>query len=176
MALRSFIALPLVAVVTCASGVFPVMADQTPSTDPVGRIAECRAIASDTARLACYDQAVGAVQSAQTAGEIVVLDRAAVEESRRRAFGFDVNILNPFNRAEGPQELSEIDAKLTSVRRVGAGKVLFTLEDGSTWLQIDDETPYFRERAGIPVRIRRAALGSYLLSVDGARSVRVKRQ
>jgi hypothetical protein len=176
MAARSFIALSLVALLAGASGAAPAAAAQTADDSPIRRIAECRAITADAARLACYDQAVGAVQTAQASGDIVILDRAAVDESRRRAFGFDINIVNPFNREGGPEELREVETRLTSVRRIGAGKMLFALEDGSSWLQIDDTAPYFRERAGVPVRIRRAALGSYLLSVDGARSIRVKRQ
>lgn len=176
MAVRSLIAFPLFALVAFASGTALGATTQSRENSPIARIAECRSITADAARLTCYDQAVGAVQTAQASGEIVVLDRAAVDESRRRAFGFDINIVNPFNRDDGLEELSEVETKLVSVRRVGAGKALFTLEDGSNWLQIDDTSPYFKERAGVPVRIRRAALGSYLLSVDGARSIRVKRQ
>jgi len=59
---------------------------------------------------------------------------------------------------------------------VGDGKWLFRLEDGSEWRQIDSGTVRFRERQGGPVRIRRASLGSYLMTIGNSRAVRVRRQ
>lgn len=140
------------------------------------RLVQCRAIADGAARLACYDSAVAAFETARAEGSVVVLSRDEVEETRRRSFGFDLNVLNPFDRADRPVELDSIETTLTSTRTVAGGKLLFTLADGSTWLQIDSSSPYVPRGQNQPIRVRRASLGSYMLNVDGGPPIRVRRQ
>lgn len=140
------------------------------------RLAQCRAIAEDSARLACYDAAVGAFETARAEGSVVVLSRDEVEESRRRSFGFDLNVLNPFDREGGPTELESIDTTLVSLRTISGGKLLITLADGSVWQQIDSSSPYIPRGQNQPVRVRRATLGSYMMNIDGGPPIRVRRQ
>ena len=58
----------------------------------------------------------------------------------------------------------------------GAGRWLFTLENGSVWRQVDNEPVRVSPRQGMSVEIRRASLGSYMMSINGSRSVRVRRE
>ncbi|MNS21826.1 hypothetical protein D3C86_871700 [compost metagenome] len=149
---------------------------QDPAPDLTAKLLECRSVAAESSRLACYDSATAAFAAARAGGELVVLDRQEVEQARRRTFGLDIDILNPFDRQERPTALQSITSTVTSARQVAGGKWLVSLADGSTWLQIDTETVHIRRTSNLEARIRRAAMGSYLMSVDGARSMRVKRQ
>lgn len=163
----------------CAS---TARADQA-STPDLGRaitlrdVALCRSIAADQERLACFDRAVAALDAAERTGEVVVLDRAQVRETNRQLFGFE--IANPFagrpNVTPEPA-IDAIETTLTSAGGSGDGKWLFRLADGSEWRQIDSGDARFRNRAGEPVRVRRAALGSYMLTVGNSRAIRVRRQ
>lgn len=143
----------------------------------VQRLSACRAVAADTERLACFDAAVGALEAARAEGQVVILDREEVEETRRRTFGLDINVLNPFAREGGMEEIEQVATTLREARQFGAGRQwLFTLEDGSVWRQIDSERLRTDPRPGMSVEIRRASLGSYLLSVNGSRSMRARRE
>lgn len=149
---------------------------QTPGAGLVERLAACRAIGADAERLACFDAAAGALEAARAEGQVVILDREEVAETQRRTFGLDINALNPFARDGGVEEIEQVASTLRESRQVGAGRRwVFTLEDGSTWRQVDDERLRVDPRAGMAVEIRRASMGSYLMSVDGARSIRVRR-
>lgn len=56
------------------------------------------------------------------------------------------------------------------------GKWILSLDSGAVWRQTDTETVLRDPRAGSRVVIRAAALGSFLLSVDGQRSFRARRE
>ena len=144
--------------------------------DAAAELLRCRTIADSAQRLVCYDTAAGAFETARAQGAVVVLSRAEVAESQRRSFGFNLNVLNPFQTSDGPQELDSIDGVLRRVGTDANRRSVFTLEDGSVWRQAESRTPYFRSTPGLPVTVRRAALGSYMLSIDGSTSIRVKRE
>ena len=55
------------------------------------------------------------------------------------------------------------------------GTASFTMTNGQVWSQIDNESPR-NARAGGQVTIRRASMGSYLMSVEaGGPALRVRR-
>lgn len=140
------------------------------------RLVACRAETADAARLACFDAAVAALDAAERSGDVTVVDREQVRAARRSLFGIEGGDLNIF-RGRGGDEAE--DARLeTRLASAGQGRDgwRFTLEDGSVWRQIDSERLRVTPRAGQSVVIRRGAIGSYLLSVDGARSLRVRRE
>ncbi|MBB5745552.1 hypothetical protein [Brevundimonas variabilis] len=141
------------------------------------RLIDCRSIADGGQRLACYDAAASAFDSAEKQGDVVVIDREQVGVARRQLFGFQLpSMPDLLQRGAQPDTLDSIETTLTRAGQYGEGKWTFTLADGSTWRQIDSEPVRFRNRAGLPVRVRRAALGSFLLTIDGSRAVRVRRQ
>ena len=47
---------------------------------------------------------------------------------------------------------------------------------GGVWRQIDSESIRHRPRQGDAVLVRKASMGSFLLTVGGSRAVRVRRQ
>ena len=140
------------------------------------RLMACRGIADNTARLTCFDTAAGALDTAQRQGDVVVIDRAGVAETRRQLFGFEMPSLPRLFGPEGTVEIDSIESTLQSASLVGEGRWVFRLADGSVWRQIDSERVRFENRPGQPARVRKASLGSFLLTVGGSRAVRVRRQ
>lgn len=139
-------------------------------------LTRCRTIAAPTERLACYDNAAAAMDAAERAGDLVVVDREQVRESRRRLFGFSIPSVPLLERGETAEEIDNHSTSITSARQRPDGKWVLNLADGSVWEQIDNTYLTASTRPGTPVEIRRAALGSYFLSVDGARSMRARRE
>lgn len=142
----------------------------------LNRLTACRAMTDSAARLSCYDTAVEALDAAERQGEVVVVDRAQVRESRRALFGFDLPSLPAFGRVESAEDaVSSVETTLTRATRGGDGKWVFRLADGSVWRQSDSESVFFPNREGTEVRVRRASLGSFMMTVGNSRAVRVRR-
>jgi hypothetical protein len=136
----------------------------------------CRSITATDARLACFDVAAAAFDTAEQQGEVTVIDRVQARETRARLFGLDLATANLFGRLRQDDPVDAIETTLTSGRQDGRGQWTFVLADGAIWRQIDMERVTARVAPGAAVRIRQGAVGSYLLSVGGARSVRVRRE
>jgi len=142
------------------------------------RLLGCRDQAEAAARLACYDEAAAALDQAERAGDVVVLDRRQMDETRRGLFGFAMPQLDIFNRRGEADTAPEIDDVAYVIRRATQARDnewVFEMEDGSVWRQIDGRM-WSRPRAGDPAVVSRAALGSFMLRVDGGRPVRVRRE
>ena len=140
------------------------------------RLNACRAVADSAQRLACYDAAAAALDTAEREGEVVVIDRAQVRESRRALFGFDLPSLPALGRVERAEDhIDSLETTLTRATRGGDGKWVFRLADGSVWRQNDSESVFFPNREGTQVRVRRAALGSFMMTLGNSRAVRVRR-
>ena len=142
---------------------------------PVQAVIDCRAIADTAQRLACYDAAVDALAKAQTSGDVVTLDRAQRRAARKQAFGFALPSFQFLDAGEKPEELNRIEETLASASQDAQGKWTFRMQDGAIWRQIDDEFLSRNPRPGSAIVIRRAMMGSFMLSVDGQPAVRAHR-
>ena len=153
----------------------PAESPRQPPPAAFQKAVQCRTIASPDERLACYDREIAALETAEATDEIRVVDRAQVQKTRRSLFGLilpDINIFGGGN--EGSDPVDEINGSIRSVTQDPRGRYIFTLEDGARWQQID--TRKLNEpRAGQAVRIRRAAMGSFLANVNRQVAIRVKR-
>lgn len=147
---------------------------QEPQT--LTRLMACRSISDSAARLACYDLAAGAIDSARQQGDLVVIDRAQAEETRRQLFGFEVPTLPRLFGGEVQPDIEAIETTLQSASQASETRWVFRLADGSVWRQVDSDPVRFQNRAGQEVRVRKASLGSFLLTVGSSRAVRVRRQ
>ena len=145
------------------------------SAPAVEAVIACRAAKEDAARLACYDKAVAAMDAAQSQGDLVTLDREQRRAVRRQAFGFTLPAFNIFDRGEKPEEASRITAKVASASQDLRGKWQIKLDDGAVWLQTDDEDLLRLPKAGMGVVVRRGALGSFFLKVEGDQAFRARR-
>lgn len=144
--------------------------------ETLSRLTACRAIADGPARLSCYDAAVSALDSAERQGDVVVMDRAQIGEARRQLFGFEMPTLPRLFGNEGEATLDSIETTLQSATQVADNRWVFRLADGGVWRQIDSDPLRSRPRPGEAVRVRKAALGSFLMTVGDGRAVRVRRQ
>lgn len=168
----------IVSVLTAVSAAATLSGQTLPPQErpeALARLVACRAVTDSAARLACYDAAAGALDTAERQGEVVVLDRAGVNETRRQLFGFDLSMPTLF-RGEASVEINSVESTLERATRTGEGRWVFRLADGASWRQIDSEAVHFDNEPGQPVRVRKAAMGSFLLTVGGSRAVRVRRQ
>jgi hypothetical protein len=140
------------------------------------RLLACRSIAAEAERLACFDTAAAAFETAEAAGEVTVVDQAQARQTRQRLFGLDLDTVNLFGNLRNDNPVEAVETTVVSARQNHRDEWTFVLADGSTWQQVDSTRLTVRVQPGAPVQIRQAALGSYLLSVSGARSLRVRRE
>jgi hypothetical protein len=148
----------------------------SPASAPaVQAVVDCRKLADTTARLACYDAAVDALTRAEQNGDVVSLDRAQRQQVRRQAFGFSLPSLTLFDAGEKADTVNRLDETLASAGQGADGRWIFRMQDGQVWRQVDDNDIVPHPHPGSKIVIRRAALGSYMLSVDGQAGVRAHR-
>ncbi len=164
----------------------PSAAQDAPAADArvpvIQALYDCRTITEPLARLACFDRQVAAMQTAEGARDIRIVDREAVRETRRGLFGFSLGRLNIFgdgngdeDEASNPETVQEIETTIRQVARNDSGRLVFALDNGQRWIQADTAGGGRTPRAGQAIRIRRAALGSFMASVEGRPGIRVRR-
>lgn len=152
----------------------------------------CSVVASDAARLSCYDETYGrpgpsdgpmateisgavatpvaapvattAIAQASPAPQADPVKDFGLTESQQRA------------RASLPTDAgpSSISAAVTAVENGRDGGFVATLDNGQVWIQSDLATRVSLRR-GERISIRKAAMGSHLLISEDRRSVRVRR-
>ncbi|MFZ5718966.1 MAG: hypothetical protein ACOY5Y_05795 [Pseudomonadota bacterium] len=138
-------------------------------------LVDCRKLTDDAQRLACYDQAAAALDQAEAKGDVVIVDREQARQVRRQAFGFSMPSISLFERGETQEAIENVAATVRAARQNGAGKWVVELDDGAVWVQVDANELHRDPRAGMPVKIRQAAMGSYLMSIGGQRGFRARR-
>ena len=141
-------------------------------------VVRCRAITDAGERLACFDQAVAALQSAQERRDLVVVDRQQVREGRRRLFGLALPRIPIFGGGDDAQDedaVSSLESTVSAVTTSGYGQYQVTLADGSVWVQVDNNTLAVPPRSGHRIVINRGALGSFMMRVNNQPGIRVRR-
>ncbi|WP_242097906.1 hypothetical protein [Sphingomonas sp. CROZ-RG-20F-R02-07] len=148
---------------------------EVPKAGEVAAIAQCRAVADSTARLACFDKAAAQLQQALDRKTLTVLDQEGVRQTKRSLFGFALPSIPLFGRSDETKrdEFTEIETTATQVRSIGNGKFEFLLPDGAHWQTTDPSS--MDPRSGVKLRIKKGALGSYFMFVDHERPVRGRR-
>jgi hypothetical protein len=140
------------------------------------RVVDCRKIADGPGRLACYDREVTAMESAESRKELVVVDRDQLRKTRRTLFGLTLPNLSVFGDDNQDEEgVQRIETRIKSVTQDPYGKWMFTLEDGARWAQLDSVDLPIDPLPGHTIKIRRAAMGSYLANVKDQTAIRVRR-
>lgn len=138
------------------------------------RLSECQSLSDGAQRLACYDERMASLRAATNTGEVVIVERAQIDEARRAVFGFTAPSLPS---VFGGDTIESLETALTKAAPGLNGAWVFHLADGSVWRQIDNtRITDPRHRQGEEVRVRRAALGSYFLNLGASRAVRVRRE
>ncbi|MEQ1724915.1 MAG: hypothetical protein ABL882_03195 [Sphingopyxis sp.] len=156
---------------------------EAPRAAVLQQLYDCRAITDTAERLACYDARVTALQTAETARDIRVVDREQVREAQRGLFGISLaGIDRIFGGGDGDEDsaddnevVQQIEATLSAVANNGLGKWVYTLDNGQVWIQTDGTTSGRSPRVGQHVVIRRGLLGSFTLTVEDRPGTRVRR-
>lgn len=144
------------------------------SAKQMDRLLQCRALPEATARLACFDREAATVADRVAKRDLVVVDREAVRSTKRTLFGLSIPKLGLFDD-DKESEVTELTGVIESVGRNSDGGFVFFLQGGARWSQIDSRPIALEPEKGDKVVIRRAALGSYMLSVNRQPGVRVRR-
>ena len=129
-----------------------------------GVLQHCVSIAADTARLQCYDAAAGrttatppaAASSRGGASPASTGGTTAPVTDDARSFGLSAAQL----QANKPVTAS-VQGQVKALTTDAAQKLQLTLDNGQIWQILDDDV---RLNVGDEVSIRRAALGSFLLT------------
>ncbi len=136
-------------------------------------VVQCRAITDSAQRLACFDRSVGALATAQASKDLYVADKDAMREARRGLFGFNLPKMRIFGDDDMEKDVDAIESTIAAFNESQRGYV-FTLKDGARWRQTD--SVYMdRPKVGAPIRIKRAALGSFFGSISGRPGFRIER-
>ena len=122
-------------------------------------------IAASDERLACYD-ARAKPKSPEPQGAPAVAARPASKPDDAASFGV---IRRTLVSEPGPQQIGAVVTGLSVDRQ---GSVLVSLDNGQSWTVKDADA---RLNAGDAVTIRRAALGSFLMTTPSRHTYRVQR-
>lgn len=173
--LSSRVAASLV-LLACATVVPAAAKDKEAPVRPaqIQELYACRDITDPSARLACFDREVGELSTADQAREITFTDRETAKKARRGLFGFAFPKLGGIFGGD-EDEVKEIETTIRSASMDRSGKYTMEMEDDAVWVQIDTTKLPRQPRAGQKVKIKVATMGSYFASVDGGRTIRMKR-
>jgi hypothetical protein len=87
-------------------------------------------------------------------------------------FGLGLPKLKLFGGGES-EEVTEIESTIAGFRSASDGLLVFTLADGARWKQTDGRPQY--PKSGDKIRIRKAALGSFMANINDKPGIRVMR-
>lgn len=141
---------------------------------------DCRLIAADEARLACYDSVFGGPADVPGSRPTIPIEGdprqsvPAVPSGSDQDFGLTPE-QSRSKLADVPPPVLQINSRVSRIVEIQRDRFLLTLENGQIWLQIEP-TPRQRFQAGDAITIRKAALNSYLASGERTGTgVRVRR-
>lgn len=172
--MRHFVTAGLFVALAAVPAVSPAKDPPKPPTPAVvNRVVACTTVTDAQQRLACYDREVAAMNQAEKSGELVAMDRSQVRKTKRSLFGLSLPDLGVFGDAS--EDDSTIETTIRTVRMNPDGKYLFDLAEAGRWIQLDSRNFVIDPKAGQPIRIRRAAMGSYMANVNKQVAIRVRR-
>jgi hypothetical protein len=150
---------------------FAAAAGAAPSDEDMAR---CAAVASHEARLACYDALAHRPPDQASSAAASVLPStpppaAAPTAATTDPKNFGLTAAQQHPTDAGPKAIAAHIAVVSSDK---LGHTTVVLDSGQTWTVLDDDG---RISAGDAVRIKRAALGSYLMFTPSNHSYSVRR-
>ena len=159
-----------VALLTFAVAGTAVAADKTPPpvSPLVAKLCSCRAIQDDAQRLACFDRESASLVTAVTSGNVAVVDQGQLRAARRSLFGFQLPRLPFFSGDKSADDLpDQIESSIKAVEVMGRGRYRMTITDGAVWENIDSPMRLAEPEPGHKIVIKKGAIGSYFLRING---------
>ncbi|PHR90984.1 MAG: hypothetical protein COA69_13065 [Robiginitomaculum sp.] len=171
----------------CAAAQVPDAAsDMAAPPMALSSVFACRTLDDEQARLSCYDKAVGRLETAQKSGDIIAVSKADVEVIERESFGFNIPSLPKLGKLFGdakntvasvgkkafkPKDIesgrSNVVLEISRTKIFGYKQTRFYLKNGQVWQQVDNKRIRVSKKTPGNAHIRKAALGSFLLQVNG---------
>lgn len=143
------------------------------------KLAACKAIVDDAARLACYDRETGALVTAASEGEVKVVDKEDAKTIRRSLFGFQVPQIALFSSKNEKGEDTSIDeilnSKITAVTQLPRGNYRITITEGAIWETGEPSMRLLTPKVGQSIQLEKASLGAYWIRINGQPGVKGKR-
>lgn len=142
--------------------------------DYVENLKACQTLTDDMARLACFDSAVGAILAANEAGDVQVIDKEDVRETRRSLFGFSLPNIGLFG-GDDDEEDEQFETTIASVRYVGRNSARFTTSEGAVW-ELNNIPARLRTiEAGNRVVFKKASMGYFFVRIAGQTGIKGRR-
>jgi hypothetical protein len=160
----------------CALGATPLAAQDNAAAaqpDYVENLKACQTLTDDMARLACFDSAVGAILAANDAGEVQVIDKEDVRETRRSLFGFSLPNIGLFGGDDEADELFE--TTIASVRYMRSNSARFTTAEGAVWELNNIPSRLRTIKSGDTVVFKKASLGFFFVRINGQTGIKGRR-
>jgi len=146
------------------------------SAETLDALIACRAIAPDSARLACFDTAAGTIARARESGDLLALDRGKVIERKRQQFGLADAGQNPLGGGDADRatRVTELQTTITAAKPASYARFALQLANGMVWETIEPLS--LQPRPGTAITIRQAGFGGFKASITGERAILVKRR
>jgi hypothetical protein len=170
------------AAVGCLALATSAIAEDNPgdaSDQRMDALRACLAEQSDASRLACYDRAARAIVAATDSGDLRVVNRAEVRETRRKLFGFSLPDFSLFKDkgTRDEEKIENLTTSISAVRRADSRTPgwLLTTAEGAVWELTNVPRRMMTPKVGQPMEIRSASLSSYFVRVNGQPGVKASR-
>lgn len=139
----------------------------------MAELLDCRALVDPQVRLACYDRASNAVNSAIEADRLLIVDDNAIKQTRRTLFGLRLPKISLFGN-DDKDEIESISSPIARIDKLPFSRFRLTLEDGSVWETMETQKSLY-PKPGATVLVERAAITGYRAEVGSKKGIRVVR-
>lgn len=153
-----------------------------PRPDFLDELKRCKLLDDDKERLACFDAKTGEMIAASEAGEVRVVDREEVVQTRRSLFGLNVPEVGVLEKTEQEREKEKREGKselfettITGVRYQSATRAQITTAEGAVWEMNNIPSRLRRIEPGDEAVFKPASLGFYFIRIDGQMGVKGRR-
>ncbi|MCH9695338.1 MAG: hypothetical protein K0U72_12580 [Gammaproteobacteria bacterium] len=136
-------------------------------------LSQCRQISETLERVACYDSFVDARHTTES-GNSTESSKPSAPDAQSLFGTPDAEAKRIVSASLEIEQIEQIEATITDVRKSRTRKLTVTLDNGQVWRQLDSQP--MRLESGEAVVVRKASLGSYQMEKkSGGRRIRVKR-
>ena len=137
----------------------------------------CRALAGEGERVSCYDAKVGALLGAVEAGDVRLVDREAMRQTRRQLFGITMPDVDSLKGDDKDEEVNSemLETSISSSRQIGPNAWRFTTAEGAVWEINSPPRKLAPMKEGDKVVFKRASFGYYFIRINGQIGVKGRR-
>lgn len=144
--------------------------------DYLAALKTCREVTDPTERLACYDAKTGAIIAATEAGDVRIVDREDLRQTRRQLFGFTLPEIGILKGDDQNKEASELfQTTITSARQLNSKTWRFTTAEGAVWEINNAPGRMAPIKGGEAIEFKKASLGFFFIRINGQMGIKGKR-